>query len=73
MFISQAHRGVRGVVVNENGKPIQKAVLKVIGRNMSFNTSSNGEFWRVLLPGHYLLRVFILKDYYLIIIALRII
>lgn len=57
-FIKQAHRGVRGVVFNnEDKKPISGASLKIIGREMYFNTSKNGEFWRILLPGKYQLQV----------------
>ncbi|XP_075220483.1 carboxypeptidase D-like isoform X2 [Lycorma delicatula] len=56
-FISQAHRGVKGIVRTRDGQPVPHASIKVIGRNMSFNTSINGEFWRVLLPGNYLLQV----------------
>ncbi|KAF5276533.1 hypothetical protein FQR65_LT03963 [Abscondita terminalis] len=57
-FIQQAHRGVRGVIFNnEDKKTISGASLKIIGREMYFNSSKNGEFWRILLPGKYELQV----------------
>lgn len=56
-FISQAHRGVRGVVHDGNGNPIPNASLTIKGRDFSFKTSKVGEFWRILLPGEYVLKV----------------
>ncbi|KAB0798730.1 hypothetical protein PPYR_06610 [Photinus pyralis] len=57
-YITQAHRGVRGTIYDSrNQKPIAKARLKVIGREMTFNSSKLGEFWRILLPGKYRLEI----------------
>ncbi|KAK5645310.1 hypothetical protein RI129_006610 [Pyrocoelia pectoralis] len=57
-FITQAHRGIRGTVYDSRTeKPIPKANMKIIGREMMFNSSQNGEFWRILLPGKYRLQI----------------
>lgn len=57
-FLAESHRGVRGYVTDLNNNPIEGAGLKVKGRNVGFQTTANGEFWRILLPGTYTLEVF---------------
>ena len=57
-FIKQAQTGVRGIVVDKmTSAYIPEAVLYVSGRHIPFTSSKNGEFWRVLLPGYYILTV----------------
>jgi hypothetical protein len=56
-FLAEAHRGVHGFVMDENGNPVEKASLKVKARDVGFQTTKYGEFWRVLLPGVYKLEV----------------
>ncbi|EZA59459.1 Carboxypeptidase M [Ooceraea biroi] len=57
-FLAEAHRGVHGFVIDENGNPIERASVKVKSRDVSFSTTKYGEFWRILLPGIYKLEVF---------------
>ncbi|XP_071639447.1 carboxypeptidase D isoform X1 [Temnothorax longispinosus] len=57
-FLAEAHRGVHGFVIDENGNPIERASVKVKSRDVSFSTTKYGEFWRILLPGVYKLEVF---------------
>lgn len=57
-FLAEAHRGVQGFVMDPNGSPIERAQLKVKGRDVGFATTKYGEFWRVLMPGVYKLEVF---------------
>ncbi|EDS32354.1 carboxypeptidase D [Culex quinquefasciatus] len=57
-FLAEAHRGVQGFVMDPNGSPIEKAQLKIKGRDVGFATTKYGEFWRVLMPGVYKLEVF---------------
>lgn len=57
-FLAEAHRGVQGFVVDENGNPIEKASLKIKGRDVGFQSTKYGEFWRILLPGVYKLEVY---------------
>ncbi|KAE8745102.1 hypothetical protein FOCC_FOCC008277 [Frankliniella occidentalis] len=57
-FLAEAHRGVHGFVMDENGNPVEKAALKVKGRDVGFQTTKYGEFWRILLPGVYKLEVY---------------
>lgn len=61
-FLAEAHRGVHGFVMDEHGNPIEKASLKVKGRDVGFQTTKYGEFWRILLPGVYKLEVRLLRS-----------
>lgn len=56
-FLAEAHRGVHGFVIDENGNPIERASVKIKSRDISFLTTKYGEFWRILLPGLYKLEV----------------
>lgn len=56
-FLAEAHRGVHGFVLDENGNPIEKASVKIKSRDINFFTTKYGEFWRILLPGLYKLEV----------------
>lgn len=55
----QAHMGVTGQILDfDTGLPITNANLSIVGRNMPFwSTTNTGEFWRILLPGNYKIRV----------------
>ncbi|XP_017777939.1 PREDICTED: carboxypeptidase D isoform X2 [Nicrophorus vespilloides] len=57
-FLAEAHRGVHGFVMDENGNPIEKAALKIKTRDAGFKSTKYGEFWRILLPGVYKLEVY---------------
>ncbi|XP_035700442.1 carboxypeptidase M isoform X2 [Folsomia candida] len=57
-FLGEVHRGVRGFVRDEAGNPIEGATLKIKDRDLGFKTTRHGEFWRVLLPGRYVLEAF---------------
>ncbi|XP_055711754.1 carboxypeptidase M isoform X3 [Phlebotomus papatasi] len=57
-FLAEVHRGVQGFVTDSSGTPIEKASLKIKGRDVGFQTTRYGEFWRILLPGVYKLEVY---------------
>ncbi|XP_027196316.2 carboxypeptidase E-like [Dermatophagoides pteronyssinus] len=60
-FINQAHIGAKGLVRDENGMPVDNAIIRVQnitdGVNQIINhdisTTKNGEYWRLLTPGLY--------------------
>ncbi|PSN43472.1 hypothetical protein C0J52_03215 [Blattella germanica] len=56
-FIESTHMGVKGIVSDENGNPIQGAVIGVEGILHNVTTTERGEYWRLLLPGSYKLSV----------------
>ncbi|CAG9774094.1 unnamed protein product [Ceutorhynchus assimilis] len=57
-YLAEAHRGVQGFVFDEAGNPVEKASLKIKTRDVGFQTTKFGEFWRILLPGIYKLEVY---------------
>lgn len=57
-YLTEAHKGVKGIVRDHNNDlPIAKANLTILGREIPFQTDRKGQFWRVLLPGDYVLMV----------------
>ncbi|XP_076367389.1 carboxypeptidase D-like isoform X3 [Tachypleus tridentatus] len=57
-FMGEVHQGVRGLVRDLNNNPISKASLKIKGRNIGFHSTKKGEYWRILLPGTYVLEAY---------------
>ncbi|KAK4873625.1 hypothetical protein RN001_012985 [Aquatica leii] len=57
-FLSEAHRGIQGFVMDDNGNPLEKVSLKIKSRDIGFQTTKYGEFWRILLPGVYKLEAY---------------
>jgi hypothetical protein len=57
-YLLEALRGVRGIVNDEEGRPLGGVHLQIRGREQRpFNSTSQGEFWRILLDGSYVLEV----------------
>ncbi|KAJ0176567.1 hypothetical protein K1T71_007746 [Dendrolimus kikuchii] len=56
-YLAEVHRGAHGFVMDENANPIERAAIRVKGRDVTYHTTRHGEFWRILLPGKYRLEV----------------
>ncbi|XP_060759010.1 carboxypeptidase M isoform X3 [Neoarius graeffei] len=54
-YMQQVHLGVKGQVLDSNGKPVQNASVEVQGRRnlCPFKTDRKGEYYRLLLSGNY--------------------
>ncbi|XP_041885431.1 adipocyte enhancer-binding protein 1 isoform X3 [Corvus kubaryi] len=52
-FMEQIHRGIKGVVTDQQGEPIANATIVVGGINHNVRTASGGDYWRILNPGEY--------------------
>ncbi|XP_011313662.1 carboxypeptidase D-like [Fopius arisanus] len=52
-YLEQANIGFKGVVMDTEGEPIEGAQVGVYGINRNVTTTNRGEYWRLLLPGNY--------------------
>ncbi|XP_078407394.1 carboxypeptidase M-like [Cetorhinus maximus] len=58
-LIQQVHLGLKGRVLDDKGNPISKAIVNIFGRSnlVPYQTNSLGEYYRLLIPGEYVLEV----------------
>lgn len=56
-YIQQVHNGVAGFVFNDRGEPIEGATIDVSGRDHPVKSVTDGDYWRLLVPGTYTLTV----------------
>ncbi|KAM9335778.1 carboxypeptidase Z-like [Symphorus nematophorus] len=50
-FMEAAHRGIKGIVKDEEGNGLKGARISVTGIRHDITTAENGEYWRLLTPG----------------------
>ncbi|XP_077997405.1 carboxypeptidase D-like [Glandiceps talaboti] len=62
-YLKQVHRGVKGQVLDENDNPVAGATVHVKDRYIGFKTTINGYFFRILMPGDYVIVVSRLPHY----------
>ena len=53
ILLESAHVGIKGKVLDEDGEPLDRAVVQVCDRDKHVTTTNRGEYWRLLLPGTY--------------------
>ncbi|XP_072883049.1 LOW QUALITY PROTEIN: carboxypeptidase N catalytic chain [Hemitrygon akajei] len=53
-YIEEVHKGIKGMVLDENNNGIADAVISVFGINHDVTTGVDGDYFRLLLPGKYI-------------------
>ncbi|XP_058117990.1 carboxypeptidase D isoform X2 [Anopheles coustani] len=56
-YMKLVHAGVKGLVTDSAGYPIKDADVIVSGVDRNVRTTDRGEYWRLLVPGEYNIRV----------------
>ncbi|MEE6505632.1 hypothetical protein FKM82_005597 [Ascaphus truei] len=58
-LIKQVHKGIKGRVLDTAGNPIPRATLRMVAGHEEYlyTAASNGEFYKIVLPGKYTLYV----------------
>jgi hypothetical protein len=56
-YLKMAHTGVKGIVSFQDGTRAKRVTVKVQTREPFQKTDQEGEFYKILLPGKYTLRV----------------
>jgi hypothetical protein len=64
-YLKYAKRGVHGVIKYENGEPARDIRVQIDSRDPVFKTNENGEYYRILRPGTYTIRLLFDCDQFL--------
>ncbi|CAH1791071.1 unnamed protein product [Owenia fusiformis] len=51
------NRGIKGIISDSKGNPVPNAEVYIDKRKHPFTSTAKGEYWRILLPGKYNIKV----------------
>ena len=57
-FMEEVHKGIKGFVLDTNGKPVSNATIRVESIAHDVHSASDGDYWRLLIPGIYQVTAF---------------
>lgn len=52
-FMEEVHKGIKGVIVDDNNNPISNADVVIGGINHTIVSAADGDYWRLIAPGSY--------------------
>ena len=52
-YIQEVHKGIKGFVFDNKGKPVNNATIKVEGIAHNVTSYTEGDYWRLLIAGTY--------------------
>ncbi len=52
-YIQEIHKGVKGFVFDNDGKPVTNATISVRGIAHNVTSYTDGDYWRLLVPNNY--------------------
>nr|XP_022908553.1 carboxypeptidase D-like [Onthophagus taurus] len=58
LLMEATHWGVKGLIQDEKGRGVPEAVVVVEGIKHNVTSSNRGEYWRLLVPGNYVMYAF---------------
>lgn len=57
-YIGQVHKGIKGIIKDKSTNlPINKATIEIKGILKNVTSYLNGDYWRILTPGSYVIRI----------------
>lgn len=56
-YMLETHRGIYGVVTDQFSRPLADATIHIKGIERDIRSTETGDYWRILLPGEYIVSV----------------
>ena len=56
-YINKVHSGIYGTVKDLNGNLVSGAIVNVTNKNKVVKSAEQGDYWRLLIPGSYMVTV----------------
>ncbi len=64
VFMEMVHSGVKGMVLDLQGRPLPGAEIKIKGIDHTIRATGQGDYFRLLAPGQYEVRLCMSSSYH---------